>query len=75
MTRVRVRGEEIRRFILEHVEKHPKDVSKRAAEKFGITRQAVNKHLQRLVHEKCLDETGATRSRTYKLASLIKWRK
>lgn len=75
MTKVRARGEDIRRFILEHVEKHPSDVSRRTAEKFGITRQAVNKHLKRLTEEKALTETGATRGRVYKLAPLLEWRK
>lgn len=73
--RVRARGEDTRRFILEHVEKHPNDVSKLAAEHFKITRQAVNKHLRRLIYEKSLTETGETRKRTYKLASLVEWRK
>jgi len=46
MTRVRSRGENVRRFIINNVEKHPKDVAKIAADKFDITRQAVNKHLK-----------------------------
>ncbi len=73
--RVRARGEDIRRFILEHVEKHPNDVSKLACEHFRITRQAVNKHLRRLIYEKSLTETGETRKRTYKLAALVESRK
>lgn len=72
--RVRARGEDIRKFILEHVEKHPNDVSKVAAKHFEITRQAVNKHLRRLVYEKSLTESGETRQRTYKLAPLVQWR-
>ena len=56
MTRVRVRGEGIRRFILENVEKNSTDISKKTAEKFGISRQAVNKHLQKLMSEKSLTE-------------------
>jgi STAS-like domain of unknown function (DUF4325) len=75
MVRIRERGEGIRRFILEHVEKHPNDVSKVAAKHFEITRQAVNKHLRRLVYEKSLTESGETRKRTYKLAPLLEWRK
>ena len=75
MTRVRERGEEIRRFILSHVVKHPTDVSKLAAEHFGISRQAVNKHLQKLTMEGALSETGHTRNRSYKLASVAEWRK
>lgn len=73
--RVRARGEDIRRFILNHVEKHPNDVSKLASKRFKITRQAVNKHLRRLIQEKSLTETGKTRKRAYKLAPLVEWRK
>jgi hypothetical protein len=73
--RVRARGEDIRRFILERVEKHPSDVAKLAAKHFKITRQAVNKHLRRLIFEKSLTETGETRKRAYKLAALVEWRK
>lgn len=74
MTRVRARGEDIRRYILEHVEKHPNDIAKRTAEHFEITRQAVSKHLRRLVYEKSLNESGETRKRSYKLAPLVEWR-
>ncbi len=74
MTRVRERGEDIRRYILENIEKHPKEISRITAEKFDISRQAVNKHLQRLTEEKALTETGKTRSRTYKLCPLLEWR-
>lgn len=75
MARVRTRGEEIRGFILEHVEKHPNDISKLTTDKFKITRQAVNKHLQRLVTELALTEAGQTRNRVYKLRPILEWRK
>lgn len=74
MARIRARGEDIRRYILENVEKLPAEISRVTAEKFGITRQAVNKHLQRLTKEKALTESGKTRSRTYKLCPLLEWR-
>ena len=74
MSRIRTRGEDVRRFILNNVEKHPTDVSKITAEHFGITRQAVNKHLQRLTSEHALAETGQTRNRSYKLSPLSEWR-
>lgn len=73
MIRVRARGEDIRRYILEHVEKHPNDISKVTAEHFGITRQGVNKHLQKLRSENALAESGKTRNRAYKLAPLLEW--
>jgi hypothetical protein len=75
MTRVNSSGECVRRFIVEHVEKHPRDIAKVTAEHFRITRQAVNKHLDRLTGEGCLVESGQTRSRIYKLASLSTWQR
>ena len=74
MRRIRVRGEEIRRFILEKVGKHSGDISRLTSDHFGITRQAVNKHLQRLVSEGALDVQGQTRNRSYTLAAMVKWR-
>jgi len=75
MTRVRSRGEKIRGFIINNVEKHPTDVAKVTAEKFDITRQAVNKHLQRLVDEHALTRHGNTRNRSYRLHPLVEWQK
>jgi STAS-like domain of unknown function (DUF4325) len=73
--RVHPRGEDIRTFILKEVEKHPKDIAKFTSEKFDITRQAVSRHLQRLVAEKAIAESGNTRNRSYRLAPLIEWHK
>lgn len=75
MTSVRARGEDVRRFILSNVEKHPGAIASVTAEKFGITRQAVNKHLKKLIAESALRPTGNTKSRAYKLAALSEWRK
>lgn len=74
LTRVRARGEEIRQFILDQVEGHPTDIAKLAAVKFGVSRQAIGKHLQKLRAEGCLKEEGQTRSRTYQLVPLSEWR-
>ncbi len=75
MTRIHPRGEEIRRFILNKIEKHPADISKQVAARFRISRQAVNKHLQKLVEEKMLMEVGNTRNKTYQLAVISEWEK
>jgi len=74
-TRIRARGEEIREFIVEHVDDHPSDIGKVASAKFRISRQAVNKHLQKLVQEGCLSEKGETRARAYRLAPISTWSK
>jgi anti-sigma regulatory factor (Ser/Thr protein kinase) len=75
MTTVRVRGEAVRRFIVENVGKHPTDIVRVAAEKFDCSRQAVHKHLQRLIEERAIKAEGQTRSKTYRLASLVSWAK
>lgn len=74
MRKGRVRRKEVREFIVSHVEKHPGDIGRLTARQFGITRQAVNKHLQALSAEQVLIGSGQTRSRIYKLASLFQWR-
>lgn len=71
--RVYSRGEDICRYILQHVEAHPTDIARIAATHFNISRQAVNKHLQRLVDEKSLLRTGKTRNSVYKLAPQEQW--
>lgn len=73
MSKVRVRGEQIRKYIIEHMEKHPMDITKATAEHFDVTRQAVNKHLNRLVAEDAISKTGNTRGRVYKLRPLLTW--
>lgn len=73
MGSVRKRGENIRRYILETVEKNPNDICRNTANHFGITRQAANKHLKRLASENSLRETGKTRNRTYTLSPISDW--
>ena len=65
---------EVRTFIVANVTKHPADIVRRAAEKFDCSRQAVHRHIQRLVEEGALIESGKTRSRIYALAQLSSWR-
>ncbi len=72
--KLRARGEEVRRYIIENVEKSANNINKITAQHFHITRQAVNKHLQRLTEAQILTETGRTRSRAYKLSPLVEWR-
>ena len=73
MIKVRKRGEQIRKFILENVEAHPNDIASLATQEFGITRQAVNKHIQRLVKQQAIVVEGSTRSRSYRLHPLVEW--
>lgn len=73
MSKLRARGEKIRTFILENVEQHPDSIAQVAAAEFGISRQAVSKHLKKLVEQESLIVKGETRRRRYKLKPLIEW--
>ncbi len=73
--RGRARGEDVRRFIIENVGTHPKKISGLTATTFGISRQAVNKHLQKLVVERALLAAGSTRDKSYRLAPLFEWQR
>lgn len=53
---------------------HPADISRVTSDHFGISRQAVNVHLKKLMSENALSETGKTRGRSYKLCPLVEWR-
>lgn len=75
MSKVRARGEPVRKFIVEHIDSHPADVVRLTAEKFNCTRQAVHKHMQRLIAEGAVVVSGTTRSRRYALAPLLRWDK
>jgi predicted transcriptional regulator len=73
VVKVRKRGEQIRQFILTNVEEHPNDVAALTSQTFGITRQAVNKHIQRLVEQKSLLVKGSTKNKSYQLHPLVQW--
>jgi len=74
MSRVRARGEEIRRYILKNVQSNPSTISKLAMEHFKVTRQAINSHFHRLVQEGSLRDKGKTRNRIYQLAAILEWK-
>ena len=58
---------EISQFILEHVAQHPADITSITSEKFGISRQAVLRHLNKLLQDGSLLATGQTKDRRYAL--------
>src|ERR1700722_17785117 len=67
MTKIRERSEEIRLFILEHIGED--GIASKVSEKFGISRQAANRHLKSLPGEGGLVADGKTRKRSYKVAA------
>lgn len=71
--RVRARGEVVRQFILENVEKHSGQITTLTSEKFKISRQAAHRHVKNLVAEGALAPRGHTRNRTYQLTPLLEY--
>jgi DNA-binding transcriptional ArsR family regulator len=63
----KIAKDEIRRLILTELEAHPEDIAKVAAERFGITRQAVHRHLNSLLKDGLIEATGRTRRKRYTL--------
>ncbi len=66
----RARGKKIRQQILRDVKYHPNDIAHHISQIFSISRQAVNKHLKKMVDEGWLESSGSTRKKTYKLGPL-----
>ena len=71
MAGTRKRGRAIRDYIVAHVRANPENIAQICADQFGISRQAVNKHLGRLVADGLLTAQGATRNRRYSLSALV----
>lgn len=73
MAKIRKRGEKIRAFIIENVEKNPKDIVNVASETFAVSRQAVNKHIKQLIEQKALIREGKAKSVHYSLHPQFEW--
>lgn len=71
MARIRKRGEEVRQYILENIEKYPEDIALVTARHFGISRQAVNKHINSLTKQQTIAMAGTTKDRNYTLRPVI----
>lgn len=66
----RERGNIIRRTILEAVSHCDPNLVSNICDTFEISRQATNKHIQKLISEGSIIADGKTRNRKYRLASL-----
>lgn len=69
LTKKAHRSTQVREFILNHAQEHPRSVARLAGRTFGISRQSVAKHLGFLVSQGLLDTKGQTRGREYHLRS------
>lgn len=69
-SKVREKGERVRAFILDKISSQEADVVGTTVKKFDITRQAVNKHIQRLKEMGTITVGGSTRSPKYALCDM-----
>ena len=67
----RKRKEEIKEFILNNVESHPKEINRLTASRFDVSRTAVSNHLRDLANEGLLIATGKTKGRRYQLLNIV----
>lgn len=65
------KSKQINDFIIQTIEKHPKDVTRLAAERFSLNRRTIVDHLQGLIADGILTAEGRTKARVYKLRTLI----
>lgn len=65
------KNKEINDFIVKMIDKHPKDVTRLAAERFNLNRRTIVDHLQELIAQGILVAEGRTKARIYKLRTLI----
>jgi DNA-binding Lrp family transcriptional regulator len=61
-------GAEIRNFLLRNIPRHPADIIPVAADRFGVTRQAISYHVRKLTAEGLVQARGKTSARRFALA-------
>ena len=61
----------IKRFILDNLTQHQKDIIKTTIRKFGLSRPAILKHMHVLISAGQVAVKGSTRDRTYTLLPLV----
>lgn len=66
---------QIKQFILENISSHQRDIIKAAIHKFGISRQAILKHMNALINENRVIAHGKTRDRFYEIMPQVNYSK
>jgi len=70
MRKPREKSLKIRKFILENIQLHPRDITAFTAHEFDISRNAVLRHVNKLIDQGALAVTGTTRDRVYELKAI-----
>lgn len=64
--------QEIRSFIIDNLEKYPDSIARVLTDNFGISRQAISRHIRRLIEDDFILSEGNTRNRRYRLKPINK---
>lgn len=64
----------IQQFILTQIENHPNDITSITSSNFHISKQAVRKHLSKLINDGKIKTFGTTRNKSYQLNILDKYK-
>jgi anti-sigma regulatory factor (Ser/Thr protein kinase) len=72
MRKPREKSLKIRNFILENVGSHPRDITTFTSITFDISRNAVLRHMNKLIDEGAIDVSGSTKDRSYELKVISK---
>src|SRR3972149_5153184 len=67
----RIPEKDIRDFIFDNIEAHPSGLAKMVSERFGITRQAVNYRIKKMVEEGLVVASGTTKNKSYSLRPIV----
>jgi hypothetical protein len=66
-----IQAEQIRAFILDNLPQHPENIVAVAAQKFGVTRTTIHRHLTTLLEQGQIFKSGTTRNIHYRLQSSL----
>ena len=68
-------SKQIKKFILDNLSHHEKDIIQAAINHFGISRQAIHKHMNNLIRAKKVIAHGNTKGRYYQLMPTVNYSK
>ena len=68
-------SKQIKTFLLDNLSNHQKDIIQAAINRFGISRQAIHKHMNRLIADRKVIAHGTTKGRYYELRPLVNFNK
>ena len=63
----------IKKFILNNLSRHEKDIVQAAIIKFGVSRQAIHRHMINLINENKIIAFGNTKGRYYELMPIANY--